>query len=186
MLLTNKTREQKPKMLVVSLSTFLALGLVAGPQLRPLHRGAPRVPTRAGSWSTATRARLCAMTEPIAAPTDNPAPADTPYFGAELNEELRLSVQYLGGPASRQRRVRRTKRPSREERWRQSSLAYREGHMRMSSFCSFNSIDLELAIELLEQDVRWRRCGRVRVRGAWGGISSGGRTHSEEPHSCTP
>lgn len=82
---------------------------------------------------------------------------EIPLGGAELNEEVRLSVQYLGGPASRQRRVRRTKRQSREERWRQSSLAYREGHSRMSAFCSFDTLDLEGAVELFEQDARWRR-----------------------------
>lgn len=103
----------------------------------------------AGGSHLAVRSRLV-----LAVANDLP---EIPLGGAELNEEVRLSVQYLGGPASRQRRVRRTKRQSREERWRQSSLAYREGHSRMSAFCSFDTLDLEGAVELFEQDARWRR-----------------------------
>ncbi|EOD07720.1 hypothetical protein EMIHUDRAFT_218258 [Emiliania huxleyi CCMP1516] len=119
-------------------------GMLFALALQPHHRPLPE------------RQRLqrsAAITAQTGAPTDD-------LGGPSLNEELRLSVQYLGGPASRQRRVRRTKRPPPEERWRQSALAWREGHGRCSSYCSFMSIDLDSAIELLEKSERWRAFGQ--------------------------
>ena len=82
--------------------------------------------------------------------------------GAVLNEELKVTVQYLGSAASRQRRVRRTKRPPPDERWRLSVEP--AGYMRMSAFCNFRAINLEDLIDLLEGDVSFRRFGeRVSI-----------------------
>lgn len=65
--------------------------------------------------------------------------------GAVLNFEERVSVYYSGGAKSRERRVRRTRRPNREERWQLSPEP--SGYRRMSAFCNVDSIDLERAIE---------------------------------------
>lgn len=82
--------------------------------------------------------------------------------GAVLNEELYVTVQYLGGAASRQRRVRRTRRPPPEERWRLS--AEPAGYLRMSAFCNSSTISLQESIDLIASNVGFRRFGeRVAI-----------------------
>ena len=56
-------------------------------------------------------------------------------------------ITYSGSAASRERRVRRTRRPSKEERWQRSSEP--AGYSRMSAFCTFDSISLEESISVL-------------------------------------
>lgn len=73
-----------------------------------------------------------------------PAPG---FSGPVLNEEERVTVSYSGSAASRERRVRRTRRPNKEERWTNSPEP--EDYRRMAAFCTFDSIDLEQAITVL-------------------------------------
>ena len=68
-------------------------------------------------------------------------------YGVELNEEERVTVSFLGSAASRERRVRRTVRPNKEERWQNSPEP--AGYKRMSAFCTVDSINLEDAIDRL-------------------------------------
>ncbi len=76
--------------------------------------------------------------------------------GAELNEELRVTVSYSSGAQGRASRVRRTPRPPLEELWRQSSLrldATTElDYRRMSAYCNSACVRLEDAISLLERE----------------------------------
>jgi uncharacterized Rmd1/YagE family protein len=67
--------------------------------------------------------------------------------GPVLNEEMRVTVSYSGSAASRERRVRRTRRPNKEERWQSSPEP--EDYRRMAAFCTFDTIDLEEAITAL-------------------------------------
>ena len=73
--------------------------------------------------------------------------------GASLNVEERVivtfetEVTYSSSAASRERRVRRTRRPNKEERWQKSPEP--EGYGRMSAFCTADSINLEEAITAL-------------------------------------
>lgn len=67
--------------------------------------------------------------------------------GARLNEEERVTVTYSGSAASRERRVRRTRRLPKEERWQRSVEP--EGYRRMSAYCIVDSINLEDAITVL-------------------------------------
>ena len=53
----------------------------------------------------------------------------------------------LTGAASRERRVRRTRRPNKEERWQRSPEP--AGYRRFSAFCTCDAIDLEEAITAL-------------------------------------
>jgi uncharacterized Rmd1/YagE family protein len=89
---------------------------------------------------------------------------DLEIDGPSLNEELTVSVQYLGGADSRQRRVRRTNRPPAEERWRLSTEEATDGsgnyiYRRMSAFCNYASIDVEAAIDLIANNEAFRRFG---------------------------
>ena len=77
--------------------------------------------------------------------------------GVVLNEEMQVTVQFLGSAASRQRRVRRTRRPPPEERWRLS--AEPAGYRRMSSFCVFDTTNLEELVDKLAGDVGFRQFG---------------------------
>ena len=76
--------------------------------------------------------------------TAPPAPG---LSGPVLNEEMRVTVSYSGSAASRERRVRRTRRPNKEERWQSSPEP--EDYRRMAAFCTFDTIDLEEAITAL-------------------------------------
>jgi uncharacterized Rmd1/YagE family protein len=76
--------------------------------------------------------------------TTPPAPG---LSGPVLNEEMRVTVSYSGSAASRERRVRRTRRPNKEERWQSSPEP--EDYRRMAAFCTFDTIDLEEAITAL-------------------------------------
>ena len=67
--------------------------------------------------------------------------------GASLNEEERVTVTYSGSAKSRERRVRRTRRPNKEERWQTSSEPV--GFRRMSAFCTADTINLEDAVQAL-------------------------------------
>ena len=58
-----------------------------------------------------------------------------------------MTVSFIGTAASRERRVRRTVRPNKEERWQNSPEP--AGYKRMSAFCTVDSINLEDAIDRL-------------------------------------
>lgn len=78
-----------------------------------------------------------------------------------LNEEMTVTVSYIGGAKGRTRRVRRTRRPPIEERWAQETAEALEqpGYQRMSAFCNFGALNLESAAELLALDDRFREFG---------------------------
>ncbi len=123
-----------------------------------------------GQWAAVQRSRfvsragppLCTDQDaavPAVATEPSPPVVDEAMLGAaRLNEELRVTVTYSSGPQGRARRVRRTKRPSLEERWR-SSAADIAGFSRMSAFCNFGSINLEEAVGVLEREERLRAFG---------------------------
>ena len=84
-------------------------------------------------------------------PSSEPIPAElADLSGALLNVEERVTVSYSGSAASRERRVRRTKRPSKEERFNLSPEP--AGYKRMSAFCTADSINLEEAISTLTNE----------------------------------
>lgn len=68
--------------------------------------------------------------------------------GSSVNSDLRVTVTYSDGPLGRARRVRRTRRPSIETRWKLAEDI--PGYGRMSAICNFGSISLEQVISLLE------------------------------------
>ena len=121
-----------------------------------LSNGIVRAPSLGRAQPTPWRTHRRVVANVVAGAT-NASAADSAFDGAMWNEEQKVTVQYLGGAASRQRRVRRTRRPSPEERWRLS--AEPAGYRRMSAFCNFATINLESAMELLASDARFRAFG---------------------------
>ena len=102
----------------------------------------PRLPPHA------RRAEAPRATEvPPPQPAEPPTEALADLRGALLNEEEKVTVTYSGSAASRERRVRRTRRPNKEERWQRSPEP--AGYRRMSAFCTCDAIDLEEAITAL-------------------------------------
>ena len=82
---------------------------------------------------------------------------DDALYGSNALEQERVSVMYSGSAASRERRVRRTRRPPKEERW--ATSVEPEGYGRFSAFCNFDSISLDDSIQLLTRDPKFAAFG---------------------------
>ena len=92
-----------------------------------------------------------------ASASDPPPGMDDALYGSNALEQERVSVMYSGSAASRERRVRRTRRPPKEERW--ATSVEPEGYGRFSAFCNFDSISLDDSIQLLTRDPKFAAFG---------------------------